>query len=142
MDNNSKAATPVNLIAYLGSDPIPVIITDSGFPVSHQATSEGTLVTQAVISAVPCELADVAGFNGDPAVAIAHFVQLHDAAAAIAPGDTPLAVFPVYGMATYSMGVNLRFAAGIVIALSTTADVFTAPASDLLGYFCVYRTAT
>lgn len=141
MDNNSKAATPVNLLAYLGSDPIPVIITDSGFPISHQASGEGTLVTQAVIAAVPCELAEVAGYNSDPAVALLHYVQLHDAAAAIAPGAVPLAWFPVYGKATYSLAMQLRFAAGIVIALSTTEDVFTAPASDLLGYFCVYRTA-
>lgn len=141
MDNNSKAATPVNLEAYEGTDPIPVTDAPPDLPVTHQRLSGGVLVTQAVIAAVPCELEAVVGYNSDPTVSDLLYVQLHNAAVAIAPGAVPAVVIPVGGTLPYSLAMELRFSAGIVIALSTTELTFTAPASPWLAYSAIYRAA-
>lgn len=163
MDNNSRAATPVNVegftpgaaldvtitaplplpVVIIAPLPLPVVLSPSGFPVKRQSPLSAVLVTQAVISAVPCELAIVAGYNSDPTATDLLYVQLHDASAAIAPGTVPEVVIPVYGGKTpYSYGLELDFAIGLVIALSTTELTFTAPASNWLAFSCVYRTAT
>lgn len=142
MDNNAQTATPVNLIAYEGTDPIPVTATPD-FPVIHQRLSGGVLQVQMLISAVACELDCVAGYNSDPTPGNLLYVQLHNAIGVIAPGAVPAVVIPVYGGKTpYSLAMNLRFPTGLVLALSTTELTFTAAASPWLAYSVTYRTVT
>jgi hypothetical protein len=165
VDNNSKAATPVNLegvgpgfpglpvdativaplpLPVLLASPLPVPVQIQGVPygVKRQAGTGGLVQTQQLVSIVPCELNVCAGYNRDPSSATQLWVQLHDAAALVLPGALPAVTFPVYGGNTpFSYAVDWAFAVGLVVAISTSELAFAAPAGNYLGFSATYRTA-
>jgi hypothetical protein len=122
--------------------PLPVVLRDSTtYTVIVRAKSGAALVSQATLFANDCLLDVVGGYNSDPTASDLLYVQLHDAAAAIAPGAVPAVVIPVYGGKTpYSFAIETIFLNGLVIALSTTELTFTAAASPWLAYNVNYRT--
>lgn len=164
MQNNANTATPVNIegvgpgvalpvdATIVAPLPLPVgIVTPLPLPVQIQGVPYGVkrqdgtgplVQTQKVISVVPCELNVAAGYNRDPSATVQSWIQLHDAAALVLPGATPVVMFPVYGgNSPFSYAVDWEFFVGLVIAISTTETIFTAPAGNYLGFSATYRTA-
>lgn len=149
VENNSQLATPVNLqgtgpggtpVQVTLDGPLPVPVAVDTFTVESQGGTGGSpaLVGGQVLSGVgPVKLRSLTGYCSDPDEDAQYFVQLHDAAAApLAPGANPLIVIPLRGgFQVFSIVQGVRFTDGIVVALSTTAGVFTAAASPWLIYY-------
>lgn len=111
-----------------GTNVIGHVIVDPSAP-QHQAGSAGALVAQAQAYAAPCKLRVVFGYNADT---VQRYVQLHDKATAISPGDVPLVIIPVPGgRSTFSLEADLVFAAGLSIGISSTELTYTAAGSFL-----------
>jgi hypothetical protein len=139
MDNNSTAATPVNI---MGSDPgspvavtidgpLPLPVTSTDFSEKHQVLGGAVPVVQVVVSTEPCELRTLTGYNSNADTTLELYVQLHEAGAAIAPGAVPAVVIPVKGRQTFSLSQDLEFA-HLVLAISTTEFTFTAAAASMV----------
>lgn len=126
--------------------PVPldvVIVPGQPYDVERKARTANVLVTQAVVSAVPCALDQIFGYNSDPGAGIL-YVQLHDKAVAVVLGDAPFVIIPVPsgGKVPYSLAAETIFAVGLVVAISTTELTFTPPAANYLNFNVNYRTAT
>lgn len=96
-----------------------------------------SVVDQIVVSAVPCTVQDLVFYHRS---ATPQFFQIHDASALLSGGETPVyqievGVQPV--LLSYS--VETPLSTGMVIAVSTTEDTFTAGTitMSLTGNFVV-----
>lgn len=161
MDNNSTAATPVNVVGGSGSGgaveveitaplPLPIFIdaislpvpvtTTPAFPNKRQIIGGAFPAEQVVVSAVACELQTLTGYNSDSDTETELFVQLHEAGAVpLAPGAIPLVIIPVKGRQTFSLSQNLEFPE-LVLAISTTEFTFTG-AGDVMVYQATFGIA-
>lgn len=111
-----------------GTNVIGHVIEDPSLP-PHQAGSGGALVAQAQAYAAPCTLRVIVGYNADT---VQRFVQLHNKATALAPGDVPLMIIPVPAdRAAFSLAMELVFSAGLSIGISSTELTYTSAGSFL-----------
>lgn len=114
-----------------------------GYPNELHYSSGANYITQHKVTPnVPTStyVVGITGFNSHPTDML--FVQVHDVSGAtILDGATPVISIPVPGnFVGFSYGLQHLLAQGFLIAISTTALVFTAPAADYLS--CVVRVQT
>jgi hypothetical protein len=162
LENNSKTATPVNVagfapgagvdativaplplpVAVVGPDPLPVILPTPTYSVKQQFLTGASLQGVVVLSAVPCELDIIAGYNSEPTAATLMWILLFNSATLIIAGAVPQIAIPVYGGKTpFSYGVPIEFVTGLCLAFSTTEGLYTEPASQYLAFSAIWRTA-
>lgn len=139
----NTGSVPVHVTAYASGTNAEATADDSAANVSsggigggaggttHQASSGGALVAQAQAYASPCVLDVLSGYNADT---VLRYVQIHNKASAISPGDVPLVVIPVPGnRATFSIDMPLTLSAGLSIGISSTELTYTS-AGSVLSY--------
>jgi hypothetical protein len=165
MENNSKAATPVNIEGVAPDLSLPVtIVADAGidgpelpigfgigthlslpvttgdYPTRGQLLSGAVVLRdQEVVFPGACELEVVAGYNSEPTATQLLWVQLFDSALLVLPGEPALVTIPVYGGKTpFSFALPVKFATGLVIAISADEASY-ADAGTWLSFTAIYR---
>ncbi len=96
-----------------------------------------SVADQIVVSAVPCTINDLIFYHRNAA---SRFFQIHDASALLSGGEVPLYQIQVDAQPVLlSYTTQTPLAVGLVIAVSTTEDTFTADGTilSLTGNFIV-----
>lgn len=115
----------------------------------YLAYHDGAVVEQVVVSAVPSRVFQVRGIL-DAAITADRFMQIHDSAAAVLAGATPVWEALIPGSLTTALQYaeagddfepigGLVLANGLVLVLSTTPGFYTSPALDSVIFEATYE---